>query len=329
MMFVHTRCENAVIVLAGAIAAMMSVTSSAQPYPSKPIRIVVPLAAGGTGDTLGRLAAEKLGEAFGQPTVVDNRAGANGIIGTDLVAKAAPNGETILVGFTAPITVNITLFDKLPYDPQKDLVPITLAVTTPQFLTVNPELPVHTVAEFIKHAKERPGKLSYGSISIGSASHLTMEMFKSAAGLDIVHVPYKGSAPAVTDLLAGNVQAAFLVPGNVLQYLKDGKLRVIASTGRRRFQATPDVPTLIESGFADFEATAWIGFLAPAGTPRPIIDRYYSELVRVLRTPEITQRLADLQFEVVASTPEQFAEYIRWETPRWAKVIRDTGAKPN
>jgi len=323
------RVESLGRLLPLVVGLLLGISAQAADWnPSNPVRLIVPVQ-GGTVDILARLVAPKLQEALGQPVIVEDKGGAGGNIGTDLVAKAAPNGETILVGFTAPITVNITLFDKLPYDPQKDLVPITLAVTTPQFLTVNPELPVHTVAEFIKYARERPGKLSYGSISIGSASHLTMEMFKSAAGLDIVHVPYKGSAPAVTDLLAGNVQAAFLVPGNVLQYLQDGKLRVIASTGRKRFQATPDVPTLIESGFNDFEATAWIGFLAPAGTPRAIIDRYNSELVRALHTPEITQRLADLQFEVVASTPEQFAEYIRWETPRWAKVIRDTGAKAN
>jgi tripartite-type tricarboxylate transporter receptor subunit TctC len=296
--------------------------------PANPVRLIVPVQ-GGTVDILARLVAPKLEQALGQPVIVEDKGGAGGNIGTDLVAKAPPNGETILVAFTAPITVNVTLFDKLPYDPQKDLIPITLAVTTPQFLTVNPALPVHSVQEFIQYVKERPGKLSYGSISIGSASHLTMEMFKAAAGLDIVHIPYKGSAPAVADLLAGNVQAAFLVPGNVLPYLKDDKLRVIASTGRHRFPATPDVPTLIESGFKDFEATAWIGFLAPAGTPQAIIDRYHSELVRALRSPDVMKRLTDLQFEVVASTPREFAQYIRWETPRWAKVIRDTGAKAN
>jgi tripartite-type tricarboxylate transporter receptor subunit TctC len=311
------------------LGLLFAITTHAADWkPSNPVRLIVPVQ-GGTVDILARLVAPKLQEALGQPVIVEDKGGAGGNIGTDLVAKAAPDGETILVGFTAPITVNVTLFDKLPYDPQKDLIPITLAVTTPQFLTVNPNLPVHTVAEFVKYVKERPGKLSYGSISIGSASHLTMEMFKSAAGLDIVHIPYKGSAPAVTDLLAGNVQAAFLVPGNVLPYLKDGKLCVIASTGRHRFSATPDVPTLIESGFKDFEATAWIGFLAPAGTPAAIIDRYHTELGRALHMPDVTKRLTDLQFEVVAGTPEQFAQYIRWETPRWAKVIRDTGAKAN
>ncbi len=310
-------------------ASLACASAGAQDWaPSQPVKLIVPVQ-GGTVDILGRLVAPRLQEIFGQPFVVENKGGAGGNIGTDMVAKAEPDGQTLLVGYTAPITVNNTLFDKLPYDPQKDLAPITLAVTTPQFLTVHPSLPVTNVQELVQYAKEHPGKLSYASISIGSASHLTMEMFKAAAGVNLVHVPYKGSGPAVADLLAGNVQAAFLVPGNVLPYLSSGKLKVLASTGRKRFQATPDTPTMIESGFKDFEATAWIGFLAPGRTPKNIIDRYNRELVKILAEPAVRKRLSDLQFEIVGSTPEEFAEYIRWETPRWAKVIRDTGAKAN
>ncbi len=296
--------------------------------PSGPVRLIVPIQ-GGTVDIMARLAAPRLQEAWGQPVIVEAKPGAGGSIGTDLVAKSAPDGHTILVAFTAPITVNQTLFDKLPYDPQKDLAPITLAVTTPQFFTVHPSVPANTVAEFIAYAKKNPGKLSYASVSIGSASHLTMEMLKSAAGIDLAHVPYKGSAPAVTDLLGGQVAASMLVPGNVLAHYRAGKLKVLASTGRKRFSGTPEIPTLIEAGFADFEAVAWIGFMAPAGTPRNIIDAYHGELMRVLSAPEAKKRLLDIQFEIVASTPEQFGEYIRWETPRWAKVIKDTGAKAN
>jgi tripartite-type tricarboxylate transporter receptor subunit TctC len=296
--------------------------------PSKPVKIIVPIQ-GGTVDILARLVAPGLQQAFGQPIVVENKAGAGGNLGTDFVAKSDPDGSTILAGYTGPITVNATLFGNLPYDPQKDLAPITLAVTTPQFLTVNPGVPFNSVAELVAYAKANPGKLSYGSVGVGSASHLTMEMFKSAAGVNIVHIPYKGSAPNVTDLLGGQVQLSFLVPGNVLPHLGTGKLKVLAVSGRKRFGATPNTPTMIESGFADFEAIAWIGFLAPGATPKPVIERYNRELVRILNTPEIRQKLLDIQFEIVAGTPEQFAEYIRWETPRWAKVIRDTGAKAN
>jgi tripartite-type tricarboxylate transporter receptor subunit TctC len=294
--------------------------------PSKPVRIIVPIQ-GGTVDILARLAAPRLQEAFGQPVLVENKAGAGGNIGTDLVAKSEPDGHTILAGYTGPITVNATLFGNLPYDPQKDLAPITLAVTTPQFLTVNPGAPFNSVKELVAYAKANPGKLSYGSVGTGSASHLTMEMFKSAAGINIVHIPYKGSAPNVTDLLAGNVQLSFLVPGNVLPHIPSGKLKVLAASGRKRFPAMPNTPTMIEEGFADFEAIAWIGFLAPGATPKPIIDRYNRELVKILHLPEVHKRLTEIQFEVTATTPEQFAEYIRWETPRWAKVIRETGAK--
>jgi len=246
-----------------------------------------------------------------------------------MVAKAPPDGHMLLIGYNVPIAVNVSLFDKMPYDPVKDLAPITLAVTAPQFLTVHPSVPVHTVAELVALAKSQPGKLSYASIAVGSASHLTMEMLKTAANVDIVHVPYKGSAPAVTDLLGGNVQTAFFVPGNVLQYVKSGQIRLLASTGRRRFASTPTVPTMIESGFADFEAVAWIGFLTTGGTPRPIIDRYNHEIVKILNSPEVRDKLLAVEFEMVAGTPEQFGEWIRTEILRWGKVIKQTGAKVN
>jgi tripartite-type tricarboxylate transporter receptor subunit TctC len=318
-------------ILAGlALAAISLQAAVAQDWkPSGPVRFIVPIQ-GGTVDVVARLIAPRLQELWGQPVVVEPKPGAGGNIGTDFVAKSAPDGHTILVAFTAPITVNATLFgDKMPYDPQKDLAPIILAVSTPQFLTVHPSVPASNVAEFVAYAKKNPGKLSYASVSVGSASHLTMEMLKAAAGIDLTHVPYKGSAPAVTDLLGGQVHASMLVPGNVLQYLKAGRLKVIATTGRKRFVGTPEIPTLIEEGFRDFEAVAWIGFMAPAGTPRPIIDTYHREVARLLNDAEVRQRLTDIQFEIVAGTPEQFGEYIRWETPRWAKVIKDTGAKAN
>ena len=296
--------------------------------PTKPIRIIVPVV-GGTNDLVARLVAPKLQEVLGQSVIVENRGGAGGNIGSDLVAKAAPDGSNLLIGYNGPIAVNVSLFDKMPYDPVKDLAPITLAVTAPQFLTVHPSVPANTVAELVALAKAQPGKLSYASIAVGSASHLTMEMLKTAANVDVVHIPYKGSAPAVTDILGGNVQTAFFVPGNVLQYVKAGQIRLIASTGRKRFATTPNVPTMIESGYPDFEAVAWIGFLTTGGTPRPIIDRYNREIVKILNNPEVRDKLLAVEFEMVAGTPDQFGEWIRTEIQRWGKVIKQTGAKAN
>jgi tripartite-type tricarboxylate transporter receptor subunit TctC len=307
------------LVLAGAAAAQ-------EWSPSKPVRMIVPIV-GSTNDVLGRVVAAKLQDLIGQPVVVENKPGAGGNIGADFVAKSQPDGQTLLVGYNGPIAINPTLFDKMPFDPVKDLAPITLAVSSPQYLVVNPSLPVNSVAEFVGWAKANPGKLSYASVASGSASHLTMEMFKLAAHFDATHVPYRGGGPAVTDLIAGNVQAAFLVPGNVQQFVKEGRLKLIASTGQKRFPGTPNVPTLMESGYPDFIATSWIGFLAPAGTPKNVIDRYNKEIVKVLHMPDVRDKLRRMEFEVVAGTPAQFASWIGAEIPRWGKVIKATGAK--
>lgn len=294
--------------------------------PSKPVKIVVPII-GSTNDVLARLLAPRLQEALGQPVIVENKPGAGGNIGADMVAKSPPDGHTLLVGYNGPLAINVTLFDKMPYDPLKDLAPITLAVKSPQYLVVHPGSGIQSVADLVAKAKARPSKYSYASVAMGSASHLTMEMFKSAAGIHLTHIPYRGAGPAVTDLIAGNVQAGFFVPGNVQQFVKEGRLKLLASTGQKRFAGTPGVPTMIESGYKDFEATSWIGLLAPAGTPRPIIERYQRELVRILHMPEVRDKLVDMQFEVIASTPEQFSAWIRTEIPRWGKVIQSTGAK--
>jgi tripartite-type tricarboxylate transporter receptor subunit TctC len=294
--------------------------------PSKPVRIVVPIV-GSTNDVLARLLAPKLQEVFGQPFVVDNRPGAGGNIGAGEVARSAPDGHTLLVGYNGPLAINVTLFDKMPYDPTRDLAPITLAVKSPQYLVVNPAAGFTSVQDFVAKAKAAPDKYAYGSVAVGSASHLTMEMFKSAAGLRITHVPYRGAGPALTDLIAGNVQAGFFVPGNVQQFVKEGRLKLLASSGAHRFAATPDIPTLAESGYRDFEATSWIGFLAPGGTPTPIIDRYHREMTRILALPDIRRKLQDMEFDIVASTPAQFSDWIRVEISRWGKVIRDTGAR--
>ena len=304
-----------------------NLTAFAQEWsPSKTIKIIVPIV-GSTNDVLARIVAPKLSEAMGQPVVVENKPGAGGNIGADFVAKSPPDGHTLLIGYNGPLAINVGLFDKMPYDPVKDLAPITLAVATPQYLVVNPALPIKSVPEFVAYAKNSAHKMSYASIAVGSASHLTMEMLKVAAGVDITHIPYRGAGPAVTDLIAGNVDAAFLVPGNVQQFLKEGRLRLIATSGQKRFASTPTIPTLIESGYPDFLATSWIGFLTTAGTPKPVIDRYNKELVKILRSTEIKEKLESMEFEIIAGTPEQFRSWIASEIPRWGKVIKLTGAK--
>ena len=311
----------------GLAVLSFAAASHAQEWaPTKPVRIIVPIV-GSTNDVLARMVAPELQKAIGQSVFVENKGGAGGNIGADLVAKSAPDGHTLLIGFNGPIAINQTLFDKMSYDPVKDLTPVTLAVTAPQYLVVHPAVPVNNVAELVARAKAQPGKLSYASVSVGSASHLTMEMLKLAANVDITHIPYKGAAPALTDLVAGNVQAAFMVPGNVLQFAKEGRLKLIASSGSKRFAGTPNVPTLVESGYPDLIATSWIGFLAAGGTPRNIVDRYNREIVKILNSPEVKAKLVAMEFDVVAGSPEQFAGWIQSEIPRWGKVIRATGAK--
>lgn len=293
--------------------------------PNRPVRIVVPIV-GSTNDVLARLIAPKLQEAIGQPVVVENKPGAGGNIGANEVAKAAPDGHTLLVGYNGPLAINVALFDKMPYDPTRDLAPITLAVKASQYLVVHPGAGITSLADFIAKAKAAPTKYSYGSVALGSASHLTMEMFKSAAGFQMTHVPYRGAGPAITDLVAGTIQAGFFVPGNVQQFAKDGRLRLLASTGPKRFASTPDIPTLSES-YKDFEATSWIGFLAPGGTPAPIIDRYNREIIKILNQPDIRKRLLEMEFDIIASTPRQFSDWIQTEIGRWSVVVKNTGTK--
>lgn len=318
--------RRAALALAAAALSTGAFAQAQEWAPNRPVRIIVPIV-GSTNDVLARLVAPKLQEAIGQPVIVENKPGAGGNIGADMVAKAAPDGHTLLIGYNGPMAINATLFDKMPYDPVKDLAPITLAVKSPQYLVVNANSGISSVQDLIAKAKASPAKFSYASVAVGSASHLTMEMLKLAAKVHITHIPYRGAGPAVMDLVAGNVHAAFMVPGNVQQFAKEGKLKLLASSGTKRFASTPEVPTLIELGYKDFEATSWIGFLTTAGTPRPIIDRYHREIVKILNSPEITKRLHEMEFEVVATTPEQFGNWIKAEIPRWGEVIKATGAK--
>lgn len=318
--------RRALCALAAAWAATPVLAQEPEWAPSKTVRIVVPIV-GSTNDVLARLVAPELQKAIGQTVIVENKGGAGGTIGANEVAKSPPDGHTLLIGYNGPIAVNKTLFANMPYDPQKDLTPITLAVMGGQYLAVHPSVPAKSVAELVALAKADPEKLSYGSVSMGSASHLTMEMLKLAAHVNLTHVPYKGAGPVVADLLAGRVQAAFLVPGNIAEFAKAGKVRLIATTGEKRFASTPEVPTMIEQGFPGFVATSWIGFLASGGTPKPIIDRYNKEIVRILHLPEVRGRLEAIEFDVVATTPKYFADWIDTEIDRWGKVVKATGTK--
>ncbi len=312
--------------LASAALALVHASAFAQAWsPSRPVTIIVPIV-GSTNDALARIIAPKLQEALGQPVIVENKPGAGGNIGADFVAKSKPDGQTLLVGYNGPLAINKALFEKMPYDPQKDLAPITLAVKSPQYLVAGPAGDFSSAKDFIAKAKAAPGKYSYASVAVGSASHLTMEMLKASAKIDVTHVPYKGATPAITDLLSGNVEVAFMVPGNVQQFVAAGKLKLLATTGEKRFRSSPNVPTLVELGYPDMEATSWVGLLAPAGTPQPIIDRYHDELVKILRSPDITARLQDMEFEVVASSPDEFAKWIALETKKWGAVVKATGA---
>jgi tripartite-type tricarboxylate transporter receptor subunit TctC len=323
---ISNKGRKAWMAAALAVCCTLSVARAEEWKPVKPIRIVVPIV-GSTNDVLARLVAPELGAALGQPVVVENKGGGGGLIGTMDVVKSVPDGYTLLVGYNGPISINPTLLPQTPYDPIKDLAPITLAVKASQYLVVNPKVPVKTLSEFVDYAKGH--RMSYASVSVGSSSHLTMEMLKQAAHIDITHVPYRGAGPAVVDLIGGQVDAAFLVPGNIQDYAKDGRARLIASSGLKRFASTPDVPTVAESGYPGFNATSWIGFLAPAGTPKPVMDRLNSEMVRILKSAKVRKQLEDMEFDVVASSPQEFSAWIKEDTERWAKVIQAADIKAN
>jgi len=298
----------------------------AQSYPSKPIKIVVPYPPGGFNDTLGRTLAAKFTEAWGQPAVVENKPGANTLIGSDFVAKSPPDGYTLLV-VAFPFAVTPSLIRNMPYDTLKDFAPVVLAAQSPNLLVVNPSLPVKSVGELIALAKAKPNSLSYASTGNGSSNHISMELFKSLAGVDIVHIPYKGTAPAVTDLLGGQVHLMFDNVPNVLPHVKAGKLVALGQTGVKRSPLISDVPTVAEAGVAGYEVTVWFGLVAPAGTPREVVQKLNAETVRILAMPDVRERFLAQGVEPVGSTPEQFGEHIRTQMAKWAKVVADAGVK--
>jgi tripartite-type tricarboxylate transporter receptor subunit TctC len=296
-------------------------------YPTRPVRFVVPFAPGGSTDTLARTMGMKLAGALGQQVVVDNRPGANGDIGMLIVARAPADGHTIVLGYIANLAIAPSLQSKMPYDPVKDFAPITQPASSPNVLTAHPSVPAKNLQELIALARARPGQLTFASTGVASVGHLTGELINNLAGVKITHVPYKGSGQAVTDLLGGHVHVMFSGFSSTLAHIKAGRLRALAVTGPKRSAALAEVATISEQGFPGVEATAWYGVLAPAGTPKPVIARLHDELVRILKLPDVTQRLEGLGFEIVGSTPEAFGAYIKSETAKWAKVVKASGAK--
>ncbi|HEX2830562.1 MAG TPA: tripartite tricarboxylate transporter substrate binding protein [Burkholderiales bacterium] len=312
------------VIVAG--VALLSGIAAAQDYPNRPIRYIVPQAPGGSSDTLARALTQRVGDSLGQTIVIDNRPGATGVIGAEAVARANPDGHTLLQAATSHAT-NPAMHAKLPYDTVRDFAPISLLSQQPNIWIVTPSLPVKTMKELIAYVKARPGQLNFGSSGTGGSQHLAGELLKSMAGIDMTHIPYKGSPPALIDLLAGRIPIMSSTMPPVLPHLRAGKVRALAVTSARRSSAVPDVPTVAESALPGYEAIAWQGLLAPAGTPRAAIARLQSEFARVLKQPEIASRLTDQGYETVASTPEWFAQYINTEIAKWTKVIRAAGIK--
>jgi tripartite-type tricarboxylate transporter receptor subunit TctC len=315
-------------IIIGAFALLAAVPAVAQQYPSRPVRFVVPFAPGGSTDTLARTMGVKLADALGQQVVVDNRPGGNGDIGMLIVARAPADGYTIVLGYIANLAIAPSLQAKMPYDPVKDFAPITQPASSPNVLTAHPSVPAKNLKELVALAKAAPGKVSFASTGVASVGHLTGELINNLAGIRMTHVPYKGSGQAVTDILGGHVQVMFSGFSSTLHHIKAGKLRALAVTGPKRSPALADVPTISEQGFPGVEATAWYGVLAPAGTPKPIVTRLHAELVKVLKLPDVEQKLDGLGFEIAGTTPEQFSAYIRSEIRKWEKVVKASGAKP-
>jgi tripartite-type tricarboxylate transporter receptor subunit TctC len=318
--------RNAVVTLL-ALAALSAQPVIAQSYPNRAIKLVVPSSPGGGTDIIGRILAQKLSEQLGQQVVVENRAGAGTIIGNEAVAKAAPDGYTLLMGLST-LAINPSMYAKLPYDALHDFAPVSQAVTVPNILTLHPSVPARTVKEFLALAKAKPGSITFGSAGVGTSPHLSGELFKSLGKIDIVHVPFKGSGQSVISQLAGEIAANFPSVPTAIPYIKADRLRGLGVTTVKRTQALPDVPSIAEAGVPGYEATQWFGVLAPVGTPRPIIDRLSQEVTRALRAADVKERVTAEGMEIVASTPEEFASYIKSETDKWTKVIKAAGIKP-
>ena len=317
--------RRGLLALAALAIGCCATGAQAQAYPQKPVKLVVPFAAGGTTSILARLLAERLTQGLGQPFVVDNRPGAGGNVGMDAVAKAEPDGYTLLMG-PIGLAINPALYPKMAFDPQRDFAPIGLYAGVPNLLVVHPSVPANNVAELIAHARANPGKLAYASNGNGTSSHLAAEMLKAAAGLYILHIPYRGGAPAMQDLLAGQVQMLFDQMPAVLPQVQGGRVRALGVSSIKRSAAAPDVPAIAES-LKGFDMTVWFGILAPKGTPAQIVTRLNAEMLKVLNDPAFQTQLAKMGVTPMPSSPEEFARYISTETTRWAQVVKDSGAR--
>ena len=315
-----------VAALLTALVATAPAAAQETAYPTKPVRLVVPFPAGGTTDILARAVAQRLSETWGQQVIVDNRPGAGGNIGSELVAKSAPDGYTLLMGTVGTHAINPSLYAKMPYDHVKDFTPVVLVAGVPNVLVVNPSLPVHSVPELITYAKANPGKLNFASSGNGTSIHLSGELFRTMTGVDMTHVPYKGSAPALTDLVGGQVQLMFDNLPSSLQFIKTGKLRALAVTSAARSAALPELPTLAESGLPGFEASSWFGILAPAGTPKDIVAKINAAVGNWLASPEAKEKLAAQGAIAAGGSPDAFVKHIDAETAKWAKVVKASGA---
>ena len=312
------------LLLAGASAA----AQAAEPaFPVKPIRMISPYAAGGGSDTLARILGQKLFEAWGQPVVVDNRPGSGGIIGAETVARATPDGYTLFVTPSAVLTINPHIYSKLRYDTFKDFAPITMASNSPYFLVVHPKIPAANTKDLIAYAKANPGKMNYSSSGNGSSTHLAGVLFNNLAGIEIVHIPYKGAAPAIVDLLAGNIQMRFSSVVPVLPHVRSGRLRGIAISSARRYGPLPDIPTISESGLPGYVVESFYAVVAPAGTPSAIIAKINAEIVRNLKSQEIAAHMANDGAEAIGSSPDELAKALREDHARWAKPVKDSGAR--
>lgn len=310
-----------------ACMALPAACAYAQTWPAKQVRFIAPFPPGGGTDITCRVIAPKLADALGHPVIVDNRGGAGGMIGVDLAAKAPPDGYTIVLGTIGPMAINPSLYSKMPFDPVKDLMPVTLAADALNVLVVHPALPIKNVKELVALAKARPNQLFFGSSGPGATDHLAGELFNLLAGTKMVHVPYKGGAPAMIDLMAGNVQLIFATVSTAVGQIKSGRIRALAMTGTKRFVQMPELPTIAEAGVPGFAVNNWYGIFVPAGTPKEIVARLNTDIVKILAMPDVKQKLLDSGIEAISNTPEQFAAYIQAETKKWAKVVKDANVK--